>query len=357
MAKDPDTAALFKSRLVDLSLDGYLYSLLFPSLLGKDTIQIPPDIRDLFPRGVPERGTPFLLEDAIDWSVEQAISMSQPFLGYFHFLPPHAPYNTRIEFIDAFLDDGYTPPEKPRHPVIIQHEFINPEIEQQKRRLYDEFLLYVDAEFHRLFTELDNHGVLDNTLIAFTSDHGELFERRTWEHLYPYLYEPLVKIPLIIFEPGQTERIDIHAHTSCVDLLPTLLHYTDHEIPTDLPGQIIPPFSDSAKNFSGPIYAMDARWNQDHSHLETATLMMRRDNKKIIRYSNYKAHYLDLGFTNKIKAMRTDIDPYIEVFDLEEDPEELNNLALTSSQEIQTLVDELEQFYRENVEFPPYEPA
>jgi arylsulfatase A-like enzyme len=352
MTKDPDTAVLFKSRLVDPSLDGYLYSLIFPSLLGKDKIQIPPDILELFPRGVPEREAPFLLEDAIDWSVEQASSMSQPFLGYFHFLPPHRPYNTREEFIDTFMDDGYTPPEKPKHPVIIQHQYIDSETEQLYRRHYDEFLLYVDAEFHRLFTELDNHGILDNTLVVFTSDHGEMFERRSWEHNYPYLYEPLVKIPLIIFQPGQTERIDIHAQTSCVDLLPSLLHYTGHTIPADLPGQILPPYSDPTENISRTIYAMDGRWNLDHSHLETTTLMMLRDNKKIIRYSNYKKYYLDLGFKNKIKAMQTDADPYFEAFDLENDPEELNNLALTSSPEIQTLADELEQFYREKVEFP-----
>jgi hypothetical protein len=55
--------------------------------------------------------------------------------------------------------------------------------------------------------------------------------------------------------------------------------------------------------------------------------------------------------------MQKDADPYFEAYNLEEDPEELTNLALAPSQEIQVLIDELEQFYRENVEFPQYEPA
>ena len=50
--------------------------------------------------------------------------------------------------------------------------------------------------------------------------------------------DPMIKIPLIIFEPGQTERKDIDNLTSSIDLLPTLLQYAGQQIPTDLPGQI-----------------------------------------------------------------------------------------------------------------------
>ena len=67
-------------------------------------------------------------------------------------------------------------------------------------------MLYVDFEFNRLYTNLEQQGVLDNTLLIFTSDHGELFERNMMAHNDPYLFEPVVKVPLIIFEPGQTER-------------------------------------------------------------------------------------------------------------------------------------------------------
>jgi arylsulfatase A-like enzyme len=352
LSNDPDLASLFKSRLADTTLDGYIYSLLFPSLLREDKVQLPPEILKLFPRGVPDAPEPFLLEDAIDWTLGQTRKMKQPFLGYLHYLPPHSPYHTRKEFIDAFKGDSYIPPEKPRHPVIIQNEFKQPTIEQNFRRQYDEFLLYVDSEFNRLFTQLDQQGILDNTLLVLTSDHGEMFERRTVEHNYPYLYDPVVKVPLIIFEPGQTERIDIHTPTSCLDLLPTLLHRTGHEIPSGLPGEILPPYLNTPGEPHRSIYAMDARWNTENTHIQIATLMMRKGELKAIRYSNYANYYLDQGHKNKINAMHTDADPFFEVFDLENDPEEMNNLASNPTSEIQALIDELEQLYREKVEYP-----
>ena len=293
MDKDIDTALLFKNLLSDPSRDGYLYSLLFPSLFGQDAYQLPSKITDRFPRGVPEadgRG-PFILEDAIDWTMEQSSIMTQPYLGYFHFLPPHNPYNTPIEYVDSFRGDGFEPPEKPLHPIVIPNEVISRAEELENRRLYDEFVLYVDSEFNRLYTYLEQQGVINNTLLIFTSDHGELFERNMMSHNDPYLFEPVVKVPLIIFEPGQTERRDVHALTSCIDLLPTLLHYTDHEIPSSLPGQILPPFVEPDPEQSRRVFAMDSRLNREFSHITTATLMMRTGNFKVIRYSDYADNY------------------------------------------------------------------
>jgi arylsulfatase A-like enzyme len=156
---------------------------------------------------------------------------------------------------------------------------------------------------------------------------------------------------LIIFEPGQTQRKDIHTTTSCIDLLPTLLNYTGQEIPPNLPGQILPSFSKSSSENSRNIFAMDSRLNSSSSHIDTVSLMMRKDNLKIIRYSGY-ADFYRANRRQKLNIMKIQSEIYFEVFDLEIDPEELNNLASDPSPEIQGLIDELEQFYRENVEYP-----
>jgi arylsulfatase A-like enzyme len=284
--------------------------------------------------------------------MQQAASMPQPFLSYLHFLPPHGPYRTRKEFISSFYDDGYLPPEKPRHPVVPPHEIIHQQAELEFRQNYDEFLPYVDTEFYRLFSYLDEQGVLDNTLLVFTSDHGEMFERNMKGHNDPYLYDPVAKVPLIIFEPGQTERRDIHDLTSCIDLLPSLLHYTGHEIPPNLPGQILPRFAEPVTERSRTIYAMDARQNRKQTHITKATLMMRRDSMKVVRYSGYGSisHYYEQ--TDNPEAMQNDSKTHFEVFDLDTDPEELYNLAEQPTPEIQALIDELEQFFRENIEYP-----
>ena len=349
-ADDPDLVDLFKSRLTDETLDGYLYRLLFPSLLGKEEYLLPEQIAQNFPRGVPGFGRGFILEDAIDWTLEQAKAMPRPFLSYLHYFPPHSPYHTRIDFVDAFLEDGFIPPTKPRHPVVIPGEFLTPSGEQEFRRQYDEFILYVDAEFERLFSSLDQTGILENTLLVLTTDHGEMFERKVIEHNFPYLYEPLVKIPLVIFDPEQTERRDIYSLTSCVDLLPTLLHYTSHPIPAALPGKILPPYTDPPQE-EQKILAMDARWNQNASRIDTATLMMRQGSLKAIRYGGYADHYLSTGAQNKYDTMQSYDDPYYEVFNLQEDPEELENLAGESNSEILSLIQETEAYYQANVEF------
>src|SRR3972149_5008494 len=149
-------------------------------------------------------GVFFLLEDAIDWIQKEVAEVPQPFFGYFHLFPPHEPYMTRKEFVDIF-DDGWEPESKPvrAFPQNKSEEFLN-----SRRRHYDEYLAFADAEFGRLFDFLRRTGILDNTCFILTSDHGQLFEREIHGHVTATLYEPLVHVPLIISKPGQRVRED-----------------------------------------------------------------------------------------------------------------------------------------------------
>ena len=349
MDDDLDTAVLFKSRLNNMNLDGLLYKLMFPNLLGQDDYIPPEKISALFPLGLPEADFGyFTLEQSIDWILKQR--PTQPFLEYFHLLPPHSPYRTRGDFADFFLGDGFEQPEKDMHPVIIPANIIPLKTQVKQRREYDEFLLYVDSEFNRLINGLEQQGVLDNTLIVFTSDHGELFERWSIGHAESFLFDPAVKVPLIIFEPGQKQRRDIHTLTSCIDILPTLLHYSGKDIPPYLPGTILPPFGEQSPQNSRTIFALDSRLNLDNTHIPLATLMMRRGSYKVIRYCGYPEFYR-LNWPTKLEFLGVDSDVYFEIFNLDDDPEELINLALRPSQEMEALILELEQLYREKVEF------
>ena len=67
--------------------------------------------------------------------------------------------------------------------------------------------------------------------MVLTSDHGEMFERGISGHGSRVLYQPVVRIPLMIFEPGQQMGADIYEYTSAVDVLPTLAHLTGQETP------------------------------------------------------------------------------------------------------------------------------
>ncbi len=152
---------------------------------------------ELFPRGMPEDGSDMLyglytVEDAIDWVAELSTTNPTPYFNYVHLWPPHAPYATRREFIDIFAD-GWNTPEKPLNPLDSENR---PQDKlNESRRLYDEYIAYVDAEFARLFDMLERSGALDNTYVFLTYDHGELFERGIGGHTTSVLYDSILHKP------------------------------------------------------------------------------------------------------------------------------------------------------------------
>jgi arylsulfatase A-like enzyme len=258
----------------------------------------------LFPRGVPNlNDIYFILEDAVDWIIGEMDRLPRPFLGYFHFLPPHEPYTTRRDFIDCFRDDGYKPVKKPEHIFSEgrSYQFLN-----QQRREYDEYIAYTDAEFGRLLDYLERSGMLENTYVILTSDHGELFERGIRGHVTRTLYEPLIQVPLLISQPAQKTQRNIYSHTSCVDLAPTLLYLTGQPVPDWSEGSILPGFGGQEENPDRTIFALEAKSSPKYSPITYGTLMMRKGNYKLIHYMGY----------GKIQQRW-------ELYDLKEDPEEL----------------------------------
>ena len=260
--------------------------------------------RQQFPRGVPNYLSIafFTIEQAIDWLQMQIEEQPKPFLGYFHLLPPHYPYVTRHEFVDIF-DDGWQPPAKPTHYF---YEGQDEAFLTDHRRLYDEYIAYVDAEFGRLYDAMEHSGALENTILVFTSDHGEMFERGIFQHNTPTLYEPLIHVPLLIWTPEQRERLDIHMPTNCVDVLPTLLDLAGQAAPEWIEGVRLPGFAQAPVDEQRSIYVMDAKENAIHAPLTRATLALIKGRYKLIHYLGYPGH-----------------EDVYELYDLESDPEEL----------------------------------
>jgi arylsulfatase A-like enzyme len=238
---DDDISSVSWTRNMKIKEEGYAYSLFLSHLYEALQEKKIENLEPLFPRGLPTTGSDngFTIEQAVDYITGRLISIPQPFAGYFHFLPPHYPYHTSKEFLDAFLNDGYKPMEKPRDIFARKVDKSLP----LKRRLYDEYILYCDKEFGKLYNILEKSGVLDNTWLVLTSDHGEMFERGISAHNVDALYQPVIRVPLMIFEPGREIGVDIHQHTSVVDVLPTLTHLAGEKIPDWTEGVILPPFS------------------------------------------------------------------------------------------------------------------
>ena len=276
-----------------------------------------------FPRGVPniEGDNYFIIEDAIDWVQQTLETLPNPFLYYFHLLPPHVPYNTRRQYVNAF-NDGLYWERKTSHIFTAYH---TPKYTNQRRREYDEFILYVDAEFGRLLDWMEDNHVFDDTWVIFTSDHGEMFERGILLHEKPVLFQPVIRVPLLISAPGQDTRQDVFSPTSGVDLLPTLLHVNGMYVPDWIEGEVLPPFQTPIER---SIFALEARKNVATKPLTRATAMIVRWPYKLVYYWGHP----ELGGKD-----------LYELYDLEKDPEELENVFSIEDPVSNQLINELRQ--------------
>jgi arylsulfatase A-like enzyme len=265
-------------------------------------------IRKRFPLGAPTlpgASLMFTLEDGIDYLEALIGEAEQPFLGYFHFYPPHGPFHTRREFVGVF-DDGYVPVSKPDH---FFSEGKDEATLNRERQRYDEYIAYMDAEFGRLVEFMEAGGHFENTVLVFTSDHGQMFERGILGHTTETLFEPIVRIPLLIALPQSGARQDIRVPTSCVDLLPSLLAMVGESPPSWTEGRRLPFFEADEETESGAVFSVEAKTNARNLPLTTGTVAMMEGTHKLIHYLGYP------GFQNAY-----------EFYDLAEDPEELEDL-------------------------------
>jgi arylsulfatase A-like enzyme len=322
LSHDEDTATVGFLRTLKEQGDNLNYSLFFSKLYQNIVQRQYQTYKKDFPLGLPRFNIDnfFLLEDVIDWMIDTLPSAPQPFLGYYHLLPPHAPYNTRSDFFQIFSKDGYFPVVKPDN---FFSQGLPYDDLVREARYYDEFILYVDAEFARLYEHLENSGVLDNSWLILTSDHGELFERGIRGHGTPDLYHPVIKVPLLVFPPGQTTRQDIYEHTSAVDILPTIMKITGKadSMPDWLEGRVLPPFGTQPER---EVYAVEGRGTPQNQKMPHGTLSTIRENYKLLTYFGYP------------ELKKNEV--AFELFDLDNDPDELEDLSESRPNEANELL-------------------
>lgn len=313
---DEDAATVAWARTMKRT-EGFSYSLFMSQLYEKYRDSKVADAASHYPLGLPNINNDnyFTLEQGVDWLADRLNDLPKPFMGYFHFLPPHFPYKPQRDFVGAFSNDSFQPILKPED---LFTEGRSNEFLHKWRNVYDEFILHVDSEFARLFDALEKSGALDDTWLILTSDHGELFERGIWAHSTPTFYQPVVRVPLMIFEPGSQTGRDVQEKTSAIDIMPTLLHLTGHAIPNWAEGRILPPYTTEVIQASGPIFAVNARRNKPTAPLTEVTVMHVQDNYKLVYYLGYNEYGAG--------------DETIQLFDIEADPEELTDLSLSKKE-------------------------
>ncbi len=195
---------------------------------------------------------------------------------------------------------------------------------------YSKSVQAVDNEIGKLLDYLEENNLHENTVVIYTSDQGFFLGEHGW-YDKRFMYEPSLAIPLVMqypkrFKNKRKKAKRIQQMVQNIDLAPTILELANCQIPSDMQGISLASFfgkknQDIVKNWRKNIYYhyyQKGIWHFVEPHLG-------------IRTNRYKLIYF------------YDIDEW-ELFDLRQDPEELENLY--SSQPHQNLVDSMKSELR-----------
>ena len=175
--------------------------------------------------------------ETIRWLHEHADSGDdRPFALTVSFISPHDPYLAPPYWWDRYRDEEIDPPGvadvplRERDPHSRRHWFLTgrhradvgePDV-LRMRRAYYAVTSYVDAKVGRLLATLGEIGVADDTLVVFTSDHGDSLGERGLFFKMSF-FEWSVRVPLIVHAPFTFSPRRVGANVSHLDLFPTLL--------------------------------------------------------------------------------------------------------------------------------------
>ena len=159
-----------------------------------------------------------------------------PFLLTVSFTNPHSPFVISQEFWDLYNHDDIDLPAVPPleederdhlsnnlHYCQARDKFtVTDEHRRTARHAYYSMISYIDSKITELRTALERSGLADDTIIVFTADHGEMMgERGMWYK--QHFYEWAARVPLIFHAPKRWKQTRIKENVSLVDLMPTFL--------------------------------------------------------------------------------------------------------------------------------------
>ncbi len=233
------------------------------------------------------------------------------------FTHPHEPFLCRKEYWDLYSDREIPLPRVGRFAeadldpyslnLYRHYNLFSPEIDEERvrraRRAYYGSMSYVDDKIGRLLATLEETGQADDTVVILTSDHGEMLgERGMW--FKKSFFEDAVRVPLILRGPG-IEPGRVRENVSLVDLLPTLLDLADpsgylEPVRPLLGRSVIPLVDGTAADWPDTVYG-----ELTCEGVDEPVVMVKRRSWKYVRSASAP--------------------PLL--FDLAEDPLELENLA------------------------------
>ncbi len=133
---------------------------------------------------------------------------------------------------------SYYPPHTPKTAPEADVEFYKGKVEPEGQAIYQAMVHRIDYNVGRILNAVDSYGLTEDTIVIFTSDHGENFPLRWNKHYKRLCYDQSANVPLIFSWPGTLpEEAVIEEVISNVDLAPTILDLCGLKWPGNLHGQ------------------------------------------------------------------------------------------------------------------------
>ena len=252
---------------------------------------------------------------------------AQRFFLYVHFWEPHSPYNPPPED-DIFKSDAYpylsdTGYDVAHAPLKRLAMLGDQKAIERLYQLYDGKIHFVDRYIGKLLEHVHELGLNGNTVIALTSDHGELMFSHPRDFLtadHRSLYDENLHIPFIVAGPGVPQGKVIDGLGSNVDSAPTLL---------DLAG--LPPLDGAEGRSLVPMIRGDVPALNPYIYAEedlgTIARSVRSENYRLIKYL---------------------WDGRTELFDLKRDPREQTDVTKESPAALEALSARLSEWMKVN---------
>jgi len=293
-----------------------------------------------------DKGSLKTINAAISW-LEKKWDRSKPFFMFINCIEPHGPYRPPEPFRSRFLPKDVTEEElKTLPPLNSTREAIDIRIgvlkltERQwfiQKALYDGSTATLDDRIGRFYQYLEEKGLADNTIIIITSDHGDVHNEHP-PHVEHHLcaYEELIHIPLIIRYPEIIPKnTKIKWLSQNVDILPTIL---------DILGVKEGKYWKTIQGVSLLPTITRNKPVREYALTEYNSLQM-------VAYTWARHPDFHVGkFYYRLKAIRNMKYKYIwysngieELYDLENDPKEIKNLANEKTDIVKKMRLELEK--------------
>ncbi|QLH78452.1 sulfatase-like hydrolase/transferase [Halosimplex rubrum] len=249
--------------------------------------------------------------------------LEQPLFMEIGFPGPHPPFDPTPEYAKEYMDRDLPLPTAPesdlenqpealqalrRHHQGVDHDSVTHDVEASEEELHRQRAYYyanvamIDEKVGDIMDALEANGY-DDTVVVFTSDHGEMLGDHG--HIQKWtMYDEVTNVPMMVWSPGRFDADTVDDLVSLFDLGPTMLELADAPVDDSMEAESLVPALEGDEEWSGReyVYAEHAR---DGILQETEFMtMIRSDDWKLV-------HFVDSDEG--------------QLFDLTEDPEETDN--------------------------------